>query len=139
LKNISIQSSVDGINFTDIGKVDSGQYHFTNSAYQQSDLYYRLKITSITERVVYSNTIVLDKVNRPSKTFAVSTYVTGDLIINAFENFKYRMTNLNGNSVKNGNGAAGCNRINISGSVSGIYILEMFGSNGRQTEKIMKQ
>jgi len=139
LKNIIIQSSADGVNFTDISTVDSGQYHFTNTAYQQTDLYYRLKITSITERIVYSNMIVLDKVTQPLKKFAVSTFVTNDLIINAFEIFQYRLMDLNGNIIKNGNGTAGANRINIAGNVPGIYILQMFASKDRQTEKIIKQ
>jgi len=139
LKNIILQSSTDGINFTDISTVDNQQYHFTNTAYQQRDLYYRLKITSITERVVYSNTVVLTKVNQPLQTFVVSTFVTDDLIITAYEDFQYRLMNLDGNSIKKGNGAAGSNRINISGNVSGMYILQMFGSKGRQTAKIVKQ
>jgi hypothetical protein len=83
--------------------------------------------------------IVLDKLTQPLKKFAVSTFVTNDLIINAFEIFQYRLMDLNGNIIKNGNGTAGANRINIAGNVPGIYILQMFASKDRQTEKIIKQ
>ncbi len=139
LKSISVQSSADGINFTDINTVDSRQFSFINSAYQITDLYYRLKITSSSERVVYSNTVSLKKVNKPGNSFAVSTFVTSALTIKAFENFQYRLIDLNGNSIKKGSGAAGFNKIDLSGKTPGIYILQLAGNNGRQTEKVIKQ
>lgn len=138
LKNISIQSSADGINFTDISSIDSRQFNFTNTAYQITDLYYRLKITSISERVVYSNIVLLKKVNKPANRFTVSNFVTSALTVNAFENFQYHLMDINGNSIKKGNGTAGSNKIDMFGKTPGIYILQMAGSNGKQTEKIIK-
>jgi hypothetical protein len=139
LKNISIQSSSDGINFADISTVESRQFNFTNTAYPSTDLYYRLKITSISESVVYSNIVLLKKVNGPANRFTISSFVTAELTVNAFENFQYSLVDINGNSIKKGSGRAGANKIDMSGETSGIYILQMAGNSGKQTEKVIKQ
>jgi hypothetical protein len=139
LKNISIQSSKDGINFTDISMVDSRQFNFNNSAYQNTDLYYRLKITSISERVVYSNIVLLKKANKPAKRFIINSFVTSVLTITGFENFQYLLVDINGNNVKKGNGTAGSNKIDLADKTAGIYILQMTGYSGKQTEKVIKQ
>lgn len=139
LKNISIQSSADGINFSDISTVDSRLFNFTNPAYQSKDLYYRLKITSISERVVYSNIVLLKKVNELANRFTISSFVTAELTVNAFENFQYSLIDINGNNIKKGSGTAGSNKINMTGTTPGIYILQMAGNSGKQTEKVIKQ
>ena len=139
LKSISIQSSTDGINFTDINTVDSRQLSFTNSAYQFTDLYYRLKITSSSERLAYSNIVLLKKVDKPANRFIISSFVTTELTITAFENFQYCLVDINGNCIRKGTGIAGSNKIDMFGKTPGMYILQMAGNSWRQTEKVIKQ
>ena len=139
LKNISVQSSADGINFSDLSDVDSRQFSFASTANTATDLYYRLKITSTAERVVYSNMVLLKKIIKPANRIVISSFVTNELTITAFENFQYRLMDLNGNHIKKGTGTAGYNRIEMAGKMPGIYILQLAGSTGKQTQKIIKQ
>jgi hypothetical protein len=139
LKSINVQSSADGINFTDIGTVDSKLTDFSISASQQTDLYYRLKITSVTERIVYSNTVLLKKLIPQSKSFKISTFVTTDLTINAPENFQYYLMDMNGKSIQRGSGSAGANRINMAGRAAGMYVLQLFSNSGKQAARLIKQ
>lgn len=139
LKSISVQSSADGIYFTDISTVDVRQNDFSTSASQQNDLYYRLKITSITERIVYSNTVLLKKLIPQSKSFKISTFVTSDLIINAPENFQYYLMDINGNGIQKGSGSAGTSRISMAGKAAGMYILQVFSNSGKQSARLIKQ
>jgi hypothetical protein len=139
LKNISVQSSADGINFSDLDFVDSRLFSFASTANTSTDLYYRLKITSTTERIVYSNIVLLKKVVKPASRVVISSFVTNELTITAFENFQYRIIDLNGNNIKKGSGTAGYNRIDMAGKTPGIYILQLAGSTQRQTQKVIKQ
>ena len=139
LKNIIVQSSADGINFMDVSTVDSKQFDFSATASLQTDLYYRLKITSATERIVYSNIVLLKKPSELRPGFKISTFVTGDLTIDAPINFQYCLMDINGNRIKTGNGTGGANKINMAGKAAGVYILQLSASTGMQVARIIKQ
>ena len=136
--NISIETSQDGTNFSSINTVDYRQTSFSYLPNQYNDIYYRLKITSSSGKVVYSNTILLKKANQ-FNNFIVSTFVSNTISINAAEDFQYHLFDVNGNSIAKGSGTAGFSKINMSAKVSGMYILQLADSNQQQTERIIKQ
>ena len=138
IRNVSIEASQDGTNFYSINNVDYRQTSFNYLPNQHNDVYYRLKITSSSLKIVYSNTILLKKVNQVNN-FIVSTFVSNIISINAAENFQYHLLDVNGNSIAKGSGTAGFSKINMSAKVSGIYILQLAGSSQQQTERIIKQ
>jgi len=123
----------------DVSTVDSKQFDFSATASLQTDLYYRLKITSATERIVYSNIVLLKKPSELRPGFKISTFVTGDLTIDAPINFQYCLMDINGNRIKTGNGTGGANKINMAGKAAGVYILQLSASTGMQVARIIKQ
>jgi len=138
ISNISIQASKDGINYNSLNTVSSRQTSFSYMPTLHSDIYYRLKISSTSGKVNYSNTIQLKKVAGVS-SFIVSTFVRDAVSISAAENFRYRLMDANGNLVNKGSGTAGFNKINMAGKPTGMYILQMEGSGQQQTERIIRQ
>ena len=102
-------------------------------------LYYRLKVTSVIDQTAFSNIVVLKASGKTDKLFAVSTLVQHEITVNAFDNFQYRLSDANGRLIEIGNGTTGMNRINVNNKPSGLYILQLFNNNERQTERIIKQ
>jgi hypothetical protein len=88
---------------------------------------------------VYSNTIALKGIANADKLFSVSTLVQNEIVINAAENFRYMLSDMNGRTVYTGTGLKGINRVNVSSQSKGMYIIQLFNNDQRQTERIIKQ
>ena len=138
ISNTSIQSSTDGSNFSIISTVGNRQNNFTYAPMPYSDIYYRLKITSTSGKVVYSNIILLKSSER-ANSFTISSFISNTINITAAENFQYQLMDINGNRISSGSGKVGYTKINLAGKANGIYILHMAGNRHQQTERIIKQ
>lgn len=139
IKTIVVESSTDGSNFTPLTTVDPAATKFAYQPYQTTNMYYRLKVTSVVFQTVYSNTIILRAASKADRMFNVSTLVQTDISVNAGENYQYRISDMNGRQIAAGNGTRGINKINISNQPGGMYILQLVGNSSQQTERIVKQ
>jgi len=102
-------------------------------------VYYRLKATSILGQTAYSNTIALKGISNTGKYFSVYTLVQNEVSITAAGNYQYLLHDVNGRTVVSGTGVKGINTVNVSNLPGGMYIIQLFSDNEKQTERIIKQ
>lgn len=139
IKSVAVELSADGIHFNKLNTVDAAFNSFSYVPYNTGNIYYRLKVISVLEQVMYSNTVALTNAGLINKTFTVSTFATDLIAVNAAEKFMYVLNDVNGNIISKGNGVQGMNKLTISRQASGMYILQLLGSGTKQTERIIKQ
>jgi hypothetical protein len=139
VQSILIQSSADGINFTRLSTVISGATNYSYNQFKNSSVYYRLKIISVTGKIVYSNTVVLKGVANLDNNFKVSTFIQNEILVKASVAFQYLVSDINGRALVKGKGESGFNTISISNQSKGMYIIQFFSNNKLQTERIIKQ
>ncbi|HMK04760.1 MAG TPA: zinc-dependent metalloprotease [Ferruginibacter sp.] len=139
IKTIVLESSTDGSNFNALTSVAPAADKFSYQPYSSSPIYYRLKVTSVLDQTVYSNTIVLKGGENSDKLFNVSTLVHDEVTVNASTKYRYQVIDINGRTILNGTGLKGINKIDISGRSNGMYIIQLFSNDQRQTERIIKQ
>ncbi|MEO6733779.1 MAG: T9SS type A sorting domain-containing protein [Ferruginibacter sp.] len=139
VKQIAVESSTDGTHFNTINTINGTSKNFVYSPAQSNDLYYRIKVTSEQNQVVYSNTIMLKGVIQLSKSFKVSTFIQQEITINAVESYQYLVSDGNGNAMAKGTGQAGFNKVEMSRLPAGMYVLQLISNNQKQTERIIKQ
>ena len=113
--------------------------NFIYSPFQTGNLYYRLKVTSVLDQTVYSNIIVLKATANVDNQYYVSTLVRDEIMINASQNYNYRLTDANGRIISSGNGIKGINKIDISNKAAGMYIIQLINNNQIKSERIIKQ
>ncbi len=138
IKNIVLESSSNGVNFTPLASLTGISTKFSYNPYQSNTVYYRLRVTSVINQTVYSNTISLKSTENSDASFKVSTLVQNDIRINAPENYQYKIIDINGRQLATGNGVKGLNTIDISNKANGMYILQLFAQSKNQSEKIIK-
>jgi hypothetical protein len=140
IKTQVLEMSADGRNFTALGTINATRNSFEYTAYQNSILYYRLKVTSVIEQTAYSNVVALKSIEGAVKTFTVSTFVQQNITVNAAENFQYRLSDINGRTIASGKGTMGMNTLNhLTNQPSGMYVLQLVSSGAKQSERIIKQ
>lgn len=139
VSSVMIESSGDGVNFGSLISLNSSVSNFTYQPYRENTVYYRLKVTSVHNQAVYSNTIALKGIDNIDKPFSVSTLVQNEIRINAAENFTYQLSDINGRTVAIGTGLKGISNINVSNQAAGMYIIQLLNKKERQTERIIKQ
>ncbi len=139
IKTIEVQTSNDGTNFTKLADAGATSTKFSYLPYKNSTVFYRLKVTSVLDQNVYSNTIALKTEGGDQRLFRVSTLVTNEIIINADLNYQYRISDMNGATISMGTGLKGTNRVNASNLSRGMYIIQLFNDIQNQTERIIRQ
>jgi hypothetical protein len=139
IKTIEVQTSNDGTGFNMLSSVAAAATKFSYQPFKNSTIFYRLKVTSVLNQVVYSNTIALKATGANENLFSVSTLVQQDITVNAADKYQYTLNDMNGKIITTGNGLKGINHINISKQSRGMYIIQLFNNNQRQTERIIKQ
>ena len=137
VKNIIIESSANGSSFTGIATLAPTSKEFDYIPSLRENIYYRLKVTSVTGQTVYSNVISL-KSNGTQKLFTISTMVHNEVVVNAAENYEYKLADMSGRIMQGGTGKAGINTININNYPNGIYLIQTISKNQRITERILK-
>ena len=139
IKTIEVQSSNDGTGFSALTTVVSAATKFSYQPYKNNTILYRLKVTSVLNQIVYSNTIALKGAGDTQKSFSVSTLVHDEITVNAADNYQFMLSDMNGKTISTGKGLKGINKINISNQSRGMYIIQLFNNEQRQTERIIKQ
>ncbi|MBS1744186.1 MAG: T9SS type A sorting domain-containing protein [Bacteroidetes bacterium] len=138
IKSQEIEFSEDGTDFKSLTTITPPTSTFTYAPSNANILYYRVKITSVLNQVVYSNIISLRTMTRAT-WFTVSTLVNSRISVTADDNYQYRLLDANGRLIATGTGIKGFNSINIDNRSAGLYIIQLFSTNHRQTERIIKQ
>lgn len=138
IKKLSIESSFDGSIFTTLTQLSVLDKSFSYAPLLSENIFYRLKVTSVTGQVSYSNVIPLKPVEERSKAFTITSIVNSEITINASQNYKYQLADMSGRIVKTGSADAGLNNININNSPNGIYIMQIICNNQRTTQRIVK-
>ncbi len=139
IKTIELQSSPDGVTFNPITTVAPTARNFMYDPFSSSNIFYRLKVTSVIYQTSFSNVIVLKSSGSNQKKTVVSTYVHDEIMINAGDNFQYLLTDISGRVMAKGNNNAGISKINIANAPNGIYVIQIISNNERLTERIIKQ
>lgn len=139
IKTQTIEVSVDGSNFRELGTINTGNQSFKYTTYLAGNLYYRLKVVSVVDQTAYSNVVVLRSTGGLVKTFNVSTFVRSEISVAADEQYQYKLSDINGRTIATGNGVKGINKINVERQAPGMYILQIAGTNEKITERIIKQ
>lgn len=139
LNLISLESSTDGTHFNQVNTVSSLSTQFAYTPFQKTDLYYRIKVKSVLNQTLYSNTIKLKGIDEAGKAFKVSTLIQQEITVNAAEKYFYLISDVNGATVAKGSGQTGFNKVDISRMPGGMYVLQLLSNNQKQTERIIKQ
>jgi hypothetical protein len=139
IKMITIESSTTGSNFSTVNTISGSANSFVYTPFQRNEIYYRLKVTSVLNQTVYSNTIVLKADEKTTPSFGVSTFVRNQITVNAADNYQYLLSDINGNTITQGKGKQGFNQVTIDHQPAGIYILQLVSNSHKQTERIIKQ
>jgi hypothetical protein len=139
IKTIEIQSSNDGTSFTKLADAAVVSTKFSYLPNKSTTVFYRLKVTSVLNQTVYSNTTALKAEGSDQRLFRVSTLVNNEITINADLNYQYRISDLNGATISTGKGLKGVNRVNVSNLSRGMYIIQLFNNIQNQTERIIRQ
>ena len=139
IKEQVVEVSEDGIIFKPLYTLYNTTKVFSYSPYNSGMLYYRIKVTSVIDQTAYSNIVALKATGKPEKSFTVSTFVQHEITVNAYDNYQYRLSDANGRMIATGIGTKGMNRINVDNKPSGLYVLQLFSNNEKQTERIIKQ
>jgi len=161
--HFEVERSVDGINFTQIGKIPlkinqnslQKAYEFIDSRSEKNLLYYRLKMMDLDKQFSYSKIISIQNDNFPEKLLSLDHFIFRDALlqysISSNENLTYsiNMYNTEGKIVlskKNEKTDSGTNikSIDTSGLPAGAYFLQLIAKNAytglstKVTEKVIK-
>lgn len=139
MQRVELETSGDGTNFSTLTGLNQTATKFSYQPFKNNTVFYRLKAVSILNQTKYSNIVALKATDQAEKLFHVSSLVQHEIVINAAENFRYSLINSNGQMIKTGQGLKGINRVDISGQARGMYIIQIFNNEERQTERIIKQ
>ncbi len=139
ISDIVIETSADGTDFKSLSTVKDATKYFSCSPFQSIETYYRLKVISVFDQVVYSNTVVLKSLDKAGNIFKVTTLAHNEITINAPVGYHYFISDINGKIINRGTGNTGTCKINISHQPKGMYIIQLTSSKVKQTERIIKQ
>lgn len=139
VKLVDIEISTDGRNFKSLTDVSTAAKKFTYDPFIKANIFYRLKVTSITDENTYSNVIVLKSNIQSSKAFTISTLVHDEILVDASKSYSYMLADASGRVIVKGSNSAGLQRININNHPNGIYIMQIISQNERVTERIIRQ
>ncbi len=139
IASIVLEYSTDGANFNSLQALPAASTNYSYAPFESGNIYYRLKVTSVSNQMMYSNTLLLNAQSQAANTFTVSTLVQNSITVNAPENYNYQLNTISGASIVKGTGMQGTNTINIENQPSGVYVLQLISNGQRQVERIIKQ
>lgn len=139
LQSLEVEYATDGRSFVILNNTLLSGKSMTYMPFDINTRYYRIKATSVSGQTVYSNIVSLKGTPKTNQLFSVSTFTTSQISVNANEAYRYRIMDINANVLETGIGAKGFSTIDISKRIAGIYVLQLFGSSGSQSERIIKQ
>jgi len=138
IKNLSLESSFDGSMFTTLTKLAPADKSFSYAPLLSENIFYRLKVTSVTGQISYSNIVPLKAIEERSQAFKISTIVNSQITVDASQNYRYQLADMSGRIIRTGSADAGLTNININNSPDGIYIIQIICNSQRTTQRIVK-
>jgi hypothetical protein len=138
IKSLSLESSSDGSIFNTLTKLSATDKSFSYAPLLSENIFYRLKVTSVTGQESYSNVVPLKKIEQASKIFSIPSVVTSEITVNASQNYEYNLADMSGRIIKTGKASAGLTNINIDNSPNGIYIMQIICNSQKTTQRILK-
>ena len=139
VKSAIVEMSENGTVFTGTAILSPVTNSFSWKPYQNTALYYRVKITVAGGQSMYSNTILLKAAGDVNNNFTVSSFISHSISVTAPETYRYQITGINGAIIKQGTGVKGFNTVNADYLPAGIYFIQLISNNKKQTERILKQ
>ena len=139
IREIAVETSNDGVNFQQVTLPMATSRGYSLMSYDKNDHYYRIKVTSEINQVVYSNVIRLKSEGETPKPYQLNTMVYSQIQISATENLQYKIMDMNGRTYQTGKISTGMNRIDMNRNISGAYIIQLFAQNKTYAERIIKQ
>lgn len=133
-----VQVSYDGKEFRNLSDVSSLARQFNYEPMLAGNIYYRVKVTTVSGHTAYSNVVSLKHANGMSPIVVKATMVTGNIEINSDRDYQFILSDLNGKILKKGNGSGGLNVINIANYTNGIYIVQIISNSQKNTHRIVK-
>lgn len=156
-----IQRSIDGIDFSKIGFVNTKaadgnsnakiNYNFTDAAYTSNTNYYRLKQIDKDGKFNYSNIIVLRDENAPSLSKIIiypnpaKNMLNVKIASNGTNQIALLVTDLKGklllNKITNVGNGESIIQVDVSHLAAGTYFLKLLSENGKENQirKFVKQ
>jgi len=138
VKSLSIENSADGSIFNTLTTVSVTDKSFTYIPLTRQNIFYRLKVTSVSGQVFYSNIIPLKPVENAANSLSVTTLVNSEITVRSSQNYQYQLADMSGRIIKTGNAGAGLTTINIHNSPNGIYIMQIICNSQRTSQRIVK-
>ncbi len=107
IKNLSLESSFDGSIFTTLTKLAIVDKNFSYVPIINKNIFYRLKVTSVTGQVSYSNIVPLKPLENAKNSISISSIVTSEITLNVNQNYRYQLADMSGRIIRTGSGGAG--------------------------------
>lgn len=133
-----IQESENGIDFKMLATVPDQLRSFEYRPIQSGNLYYRIKVTTLTGKISYSNITTIKSNSEGYLITVKSTIVKDKIELNSSQPGAYVLTDMNGKILKKGNVPTGYSVINTSNTPKGIYIIQMISNSQRSTQRIIR-
>ena len=138
ISELVLEKSTDGNNFISFSTLLKSSNLFEYSPELQGQIYYRMKTSCTTGRIMYSNVIVLGSAPAEKDLFRISSPVRTEISLMAQEDFSFQLSDMSGRMIRKGTGSAGANRINVSRVPNGIYFMQIISSSQKNTQRIVK-
>ncbi len=133
VRNIEIESSIDGITFSKIGELkpkgSDSQYSFVT--FHQMNAYFRLKINDIDGYFEYSETIYIRPLCNDLSYSIIPNPASGEIQIKGLKNSDYLLINDMLGKILMKFDAPANNKLNIQSLPHGFYILQVFNARNR--------
>lgn len=139
IKSVGVEFSTNGINYNTLSSVTVSNKSLSYIPQDEPTLYYRVKATSISEQVVYSNVIILKSTTIKANGVVIPTIVKEEVIITAKESYLYLLSDMSGRKISSGKGYVGINKIVIANLPLGMYVITVVTQNERFTQRVVKQ
>ncbi len=139
IRNFELESGIDNKHFQALIQLPGYARQFAYQPFQEADIFYRLKVTSIINEVRYSNAIILKNTSLSKSAFIISTLVQEQLMVNASRDYQYQLMDISGAVLARGKGTTGIHYINMSAYPKGIYLLGLLSKDYQQVERIIRQ
>lgn len=139
VRDIVIETSNDGVEFRTMNTSAGTSRTFNTTCLDKNDRYYRIKVTSVVDQVVYSNIIRLKSEGESPKPYQLNTMVYDRVQITTTEQFQYKILDMGGRVYATGKINTGSNYINMNQNIPGVYVIQLLGQNKSYAERIIKQ
>lgn len=139
IRTTEIQYSVNGTDFTALQKVDYRNGGYAWKPFTGNTIYYRIRAWLRDGSYKTSNVIALQNGRDNAGVQLLNNNTADVLLVGSRDNYQFEIYDMTGRVTARGRLTAGLNRIPVSGSRQGVYLLKAFNESASQTERFLKQ